>query len=160
MDIGAKRDAPRREILLSELWPQLKPRGRLAPRVHVHVVVADEVLKLPWHLARAGDIFATRHIVQAWGTILADLDWRYTFGHGYSFLVPRYVDSAIRGSGRDEEPSGGDGLRLIQIRLTMPSLEEIAPTRQDNSPQARIAEVAVSHAHKHAGEFKSFSRLN
>jgi hypothetical protein len=26
--------------------------------------------------------------------------------HGSSFLVPRYVDSAIRGSGRGEEPSG------------------------------------------------------
>src|SRR5437899_12689912 len=37
--------------------------------------------------------------------------------HGSSFLFPRYVDSAIRGSGRGEEPSGENVLRLIQIRL-------------------------------------------
>jgi hypothetical protein len=32
--------------------------------------------------------------------------------------LPRYVDSAIRGSGRGEEPGGAKGLRLIQIRFS------------------------------------------
>jgi hypothetical protein len=40
---------------------------------------------------------------------------------------------AIRGSGRGEEPSGGNVLRLIQIRLTASSLDKIAPASQDNS---------------------------
>ena len=41
-----------------------------------------------------------------------DENWRncFVFGlsqwiHGSSFLFPRYVDSAVRGSGRGEEPS-------------------------------------------------------
>ena len=33
------------------------------------------------------------------------------------FPFPRYIDSAVRGSGRGEEPSGGKVLRLIRIRL-------------------------------------------
>jgi hypothetical protein len=32
------------------------------------------------------------------------------------FPFPRYIDSANRGSGRGEEPSGGNVLPLIQIR--------------------------------------------
>jgi hypothetical protein len=44
------------------------------------------------------------------------------------------------GSGRGEEPSGGNVLRLIQIRLTTSSLEKIPPASQANSPQARIAD--------------------
>jgi hypothetical protein len=36
--------------------------------------------------------------------------------HGPSFLFPRYVDSAIRGSGRGEEPRGANVLGLIRIR--------------------------------------------
>jgi hypothetical protein len=36
------------------------------------------------------------------------------------------------GSGRDEEPSGEEAvLRLIQIRLTTPSLEKISPACQE-----------------------------
>jgi len=38
--------------------------------------------------------------------------------HGSSFLFPRYVDFAIRGFGRGEEPSGANVLRLIRIRLS------------------------------------------
>ena len=45
---------------------------------------------------------------------------------------PRYVDSAIRGSGRGEEPSGANVLRLNRIRLTTPSLEKTTPASQDN----------------------------
>ena len=37
---------------------------------------------------------------------------------GYSFLFPRRVDSANCNSGTDEEPSGEDVLRPIQIPLT------------------------------------------
>jgi hypothetical protein len=51
------------------------------------------------------------------------------------FFFPRYVDSAIRGSGRGEEPSGENVLRLIQIRFTAPSLGKITPASQDNSQQ-------------------------
>ena len=54
------------------------------------------------------------------------------------FFFPRYVDSAIRGSGRGEEPSGGNVLRLIQIRLAMSRFEKIWLACQDNSPRARI----------------------
>ncbi len=34
--------------------------------------------------------------------------------HGFSFLFPRQIDSAIRGSGRGEEPPRGNVLHLIQ----------------------------------------------
>jgi len=47
--------------------------------------------------------------------------------HGSSFLLPRYIDSEIAGSGRGKEPSEGNVLRLIQIRLATPSFEKIAP---------------------------------
>jgi len=43
------------------------------------------------------------------------------------------------GSGRDEEPSGGKALRLIQIRLTTLNFEKISPARQGNLPQMRTA---------------------
>ena len=45
--------------------------------------------------------------------------------HGSSFLFPRYVDSVNCGSGRGEEPSGANVLRLIQIRLATPSLGKL-----------------------------------
>ena len=45
----------------------------------------------------------------------------------------------IRGSGTGEEPSGANVLCLIQIRVTAPSLEKIAPARQDNlQPRRRF----------------------
>jgi len=43
------------------------------------------------------------------------------------------------GSGRDEEPSGGEALRLIQIRFATLSFEKISPARQGNLPRMRTA---------------------
>jgi hypothetical protein len=40
------------------------------------------------------------------------------------------------GSGRDEEPSGEEVLRLIQIRLTRRILRKISPACQDHLPQS------------------------
>ena len=45
---------------------------------------------------------------------------------------PRCVESVGCGSGRGKEPSGENVLRLIQIRLTTPSLEKILAACQDN----------------------------
>jgi hypothetical protein len=48
-----------------------------------------------------------------------------------------------------KNPSGGEILRLIQIRLATPSLAKILAASQDDSRQARIADcvtiVALSH---------------
>jgi hypothetical protein len=41
------------------------------------------------------------------------------------FFFPRWADFVGCGSGRDEEPSGGKVLRLIQIRLATLSLRKI-----------------------------------
>jgi hypothetical protein len=40
----------------------------------------------------------------------------------------------VAGPEGGEEPSGGNFLRLIQIRFTTPSLEKISLACQDNSP--------------------------
>jgi hypothetical protein len=45
-----------------------------------------------------------------------------------------------------EEPSGENALRLIQIRLTMPTVKKISPTDQDISPQAGIADSSSKKA--------------
>jgi len=45
------------------------------------------------------------------------------------------------GSGRDEEPSGEEALRLIQIRLATLNFEKISPARQGNLPRMRIGEL-------------------
>jgi hypothetical protein len=45
------------------------------------------------------------------------------------------------GSGRDEEPSGEEALRLIQIRLATLNFEKISLARQGNLPQMRIGEL-------------------
>jgi hypothetical protein len=50
------------------------------------------------------------------------------------------------GSGGGEEPSGENALRLIQIRLTVSSLEKIWLGCQDNSPQDRIADSSSTNA--------------
>jgi hypothetical protein len=52
---------------------------------------------------------------------------------------PRCFDSRIAGPDGGEEPSGGNVLHLIQIRLVTPSLQKISPACQDNLPHARIA---------------------
>src|SRR5215510_34365 len=58
------------------------------------------------------------------------------------------------GSGRDEEPSGGKALRLIQIRLATLNFEKISPARQGNLPQMRTA------TSKFAGSFSSGTQRN
>ena len=73
------------------------------------------------------------------------------------------------GSGTGEEPSGGDVLRLIQIRLTAPSLEEIPPACQ--AKRDRLSSPTASHAamirvyndagnvietREHTGDFKEW----
>src|SRR4029453_18004006 len=50
------------------------------------------------------------------------------------------------GSERGEDPRGGDVLRLIQIRLTTPSLQEISPVCQANLQDARIAASSSRNA--------------
>jgi hypothetical protein len=51
------------------------------------------------------------------------------------------------GSGKGEEPSGEEAvLRLIQIRLTVSSLEKIWLACQTNSPQRRIADSSSTKA--------------
>src|SRR6266478_6908971 len=49
-------------------------------------------------------------------------------------------------SGTGKEPSGGKVLRLIQIRLTTPSLPKIVRVCQDNSPRLRIADSSSRNA--------------
>ena len=55
------------------------------------------------------------------------------------------------GSGRDEEPSGGEALRLIQIRLATLNFEKISLARQGNLPQMRIGTSSSTNA----GNFSS-----
>src|SRR6266581_2589309 len=62
-----------------------------------------------------------------------------------AFLFPRYAGSAIRGSGKGEEPSGENALRLIQIRLTAPSLEKLA-----SFGKIKLAPCCVSGEHPKA----------
>jgi hypothetical protein len=64
----------------------------------------------------------------------------------FLYLPPRCVDSANRGSGRGEEPSEANVLRLIQIRLAMSIVEKITPACQGNSPQTRIADSSFIKA--------------
>jgi hypothetical protein len=86
--------------------------------------------------------------------------------------------AANRGSGGGEEPSGGDVLRLIQIRLT-PSLEKITPACQakfavraspgfkfDKGPLESISETQSPQGEVHlscegrtAGEGEGFSLI-
>jgi hypothetical protein len=46
---------------------------------------------------------------------------------GIFLSFPRRIDSAIAGLEEAKNPSGGEVLRLIQIRLATPSLEKISP---------------------------------
>jgi hypothetical protein len=50
-----------------------------------------------------------------------------------TFFFPAELILWNCGSGRGEEPSGGDVLRLIQIRLATASFAKISPTCQDKS---------------------------
>jgi hypothetical protein len=75
--------------------------------------------------------------------------------HGSSFLFPATLILELRGSGRGEEPSGGNVLRLIQIRLTTSSFEKKIAVCQANS-QPRIADWSSINA----VSFSSFARWN
>src|SRR5260370_41054319 len=57
----------------------------------------------------------------------------------FPFRSPATLLSSVCGSGRGEEPSGEDVLRMIQDPLATPSLAKILPTCQTHSQQARIA---------------------
>jgi len=60
---------------------------------------------------------------------------------------PRYIDSVIRGSGRDEEPAGTI-LRLIRIRLATPSLAKITPASQAGNGACNLTGM-VGHGEFH-----------
>ena|SRR5438552_5893355 len=55
------------------------------------------------------------------------------------FSLPR-LSQLVAGREEAKNPSGGNVLRLIQIRLATLSFEKIALGCQDNSPQAKIAD--------------------
>ncbi len=61
-------------------------------------------------------------------------------------FFPACLDLWDRGSGGGGEPSGGNILRLIRIRLTTVEFEKVSPTGQDNSPQAQIFRAFVRPA--------------
>jgi hypothetical protein len=62
------------------------------------------------------------------------------------FFSPLSCFSGIAGPEEDEEPSGENVFRLIQIRLATPSLEQNACACQHNSPKARIADSSSINA--------------
>jgi hypothetical protein len=55
------------------------------------------------------------------------------------------LDSAIAGL-EEAKNLAGKLLHLIQIGLATPTLAKISPTRQENSPQARIADSSSKNA--------------
>jgi len=55
--------------------------------------------------------------------------------HSWFFLSFPATWILVAGPEGDEERSGEEVLRLIQIRLTTASLEKSRPASQDNSPQ-------------------------
>jgi hypothetical protein len=57
----------------------------------------------------------------------------------FLFLFPAEFDFGNADPEGAKNLAGGKVLRLIQVRLAMPSFEKISPTCQDNSPQAGIA---------------------
>src|SRR5882757_138783 len=57
--------------------------------------------------------------------------------------VSPLVDLGGCGSGRDEEPSGGEVLRLIQARLATLSMPKISLTCQENWPRLGIADSVL-----------------
>jgi hypothetical protein len=52
------------------------------------------------------------------------------------FVAPLGYVCASAGPEETKNQRGKEGLRLIQIRLTTPSLAKISPTCQTNSPQS------------------------
>jgi hypothetical protein len=61
------------------------------------------------------------------------------------FFFPAILILLVAGSGRGEEPSGGEVLRLIQIRLVTPSVIKITPAGQENSPQPRTVDSSSTN---------------
>jgi hypothetical protein len=61
----------------------------------------------------------------------------------FSFLFPATLILRLRVRKR-RRTSGGNVLRLIQIRLTASSVEKITPECQANSPQFRVADSKSS----------------
>jgi hypothetical protein len=67
--------------------------------------------------------------------------------HGPSiFLFPTELTFWDCGSGRGEEPSGENVLRLIQIRLMASSLERFLPACQDKFRRKRESLILAAHA--------------
>jgi hypothetical protein len=62
------------------------------------------------------------------------------------FFCPATLILELRGSGRGEEPSGGNVLRLIQIRLATLSLQKISLVCQGKSAQLQIADSSSKNA--------------
>jgi hypothetical protein len=56
------------------------------------------------------------------------------------FLFPALLILFVAGREKAKEPSGGNVLRLIQIRLATPSMQKISLTCQENWPRFRIAD--------------------
>ena len=78
--------------------------------------------------------------------------------HGSSFLFPRRVDSAIAGPEEAKNPAG-KVLRLIQIRLTTPSLEKNSPPvktirRKRESPIRVPKTQSAFHPHAQRNAFR------
>src|SRR5262249_40203344 len=62
------------------------------------------------------------------------------------FFIPAELILWNCGSGRGEEPSGGNVLHLIQIRLATPSFARILSTCQAESPCTRVADSSSRNA--------------
>jgi hypothetical protein len=82
------------------------------------------------------------------------------YSYGSSFICPPLIFCGGCGSGRDEEPSGGKVLRLIQIRLAMPSLakslQRVKPIRR--KPESRIPVLQTRSAFRQHARRTAFRR--
>jgi len=70
----------------------------------------------------------------------------FTGSYGSSFLFPAALTLRFGGPEEAKKPSGGNVLRLIQIRVTTSSFEKTSTASQDNSPQARITDSSSTKA--------------
>ena len=72
---------------------------------------------------------------------------------------PRRIDSAIRRSGKGEEPSGESPPPDSKSALVTPSLAGISPTRQTNSPQAQVTDSSSVNEIVNRGQSTNLDRL-
>src|SRR5882724_12996917 len=89
---------------------------------------------------------------------VVELFWVGSMNSWSSFLFPatfRFLDC---GSGRDEEPCGEKVLRLIQIRLTTPSLEKICGLGKTNRCCPRTTRIDANGSL--AARLKSYGLFN